>query len=159
MWCWRSPSDSKEIQPVNPKGNQPWIFIEGLMLKLKLQYFGYLMERTDWLEMTLMLGKIEAGGERDNRGWDGWTASPTQWTWVWVSSTSWWCTGKSGFLQSMGSQRGRHNWATELKQTCWGSLCRNSILKSLVSEDRHHACMGLPQAAWHSFRFFKIYII
>ena len=54
-----SPSDCKEIQPVNPKGNQSGIFLEGLMLKLKLQYFGHLMRRTDSLEKTLMLGKVE----------------------------------------------------------------------------------------------------
>ena len=60
-----SPLDCKEIQPVNPEGNQPWIFIGGLMLKLKLQYFGHLMRRTDSLEETLMLGKIE--GRRRGR--------------------------------------------------------------------------------------------
>ena len=54
-----SPLDCKEIQPVNPKGDQSWVLLEGLMLKLKLQYFGHLMGRTDSLEKTLMLGKIE----------------------------------------------------------------------------------------------------
>ena len=73
------------------------------MLKLKLQYFGYLMWRTDSLEKTLMVGKIE--GEGGDRGWDGWMASLTQWTWVWVSSGSWQWTGKPGMLHSMGSQR------------------------------------------------------
>ena len=58
--------------------------------------------------------RLKAGGEGDNRGWDGWTASPTWWKWVWVSSWSWWWTGRPGMLQSMGSQRIRHNWATEL---------------------------------------------
>ena len=56
----------------------------------------------------------KAGGEGDDRGWDGWMASPTQWTWVWVNSGSWRWTGKPGVLQSMGSQRVRHDWATEL---------------------------------------------
>ena len=67
LWCWRtlkSPLDCKEIQTVNPEGNQPWISIGRLMLKLKLQYFGYLMGRTDWFEKTLMLGKIENRRER-----------------------------------------------------------------------------------------------
>ena len=77
------------IQPVNPNGNQSWIFIGSTMLKLKLQYFGLLMQRTDSLEKTLMLGKIEGRRRRDDRGWDGWMASPTQWTWVWVNSGSW----------------------------------------------------------------------
>ena len=55
------------------------------------------------------------GGEGVDRGWDGWMASPTQWTWVWVNSGSWWWTGRPGMLHSMGSQRVRHNWATEHK--------------------------------------------
>ena len=58
--------------------------------------------------------RLRAGGEWDDRGWDGWMASPTQWTWVWVSSRSWWWTGRPGMLQSMGLQRVRHDWATEL---------------------------------------------
>ena len=70
--------------------------LEGLMLKLKLQYFGRLMWRTDSLEKTLMLGK--AGGEGNNRAWDGWMSSLTWWTWVWASSGSWWWTGTPGML-------------------------------------------------------------
>ena len=91
----------------------PEYSLEGLMLKLKLklQYFGHLMRRTDSLEKTLMLGKME------DRGWDGWMASPTQWTCVWASFGSWWWTGKPGVLQSMGSQRVGHDWATELNWT------------------------------------------
>ena len=61
--------------------------------------------------------RLKAGGEGDDRGWDGWLASPTRWTWVWVSSGSWWWTGKPGRLQSMGSQRVRHDWVTELNGT------------------------------------------
>ena len=90
----------------------PECSLEGLMLKLKLQYFGHLMWRFDSLEKTLLLGRI--GGRRDDWGWDGWMASPTRWTWVWVNSGSWWWTGRPGVLQFMGSQRVRHNWATEL---------------------------------------------
>jgi len=104
-----SPFDCKEIRPVNPKGNKSWI-LEGLMLKLKLQYFGHLIWRADSLEKTLMLGKIE--GRRRMRGRDGWMALLTQWTWVWASSGRWWRTGNPGVLQSMGSQRVGHNWAT-----------------------------------------------
>ena len=64
-----NPLDSKEIQPVHPKGDQSWCSLEGLMLMLKLQYFGHLMQRTDSLEKTLMLGRrLKAGGEGDNRG-------------------------------------------------------------------------------------------
>ena len=70
----------------------------GLMLKLKLQFFGHLMWRTDSFEKTLMLGKIEGRRRGDDRGWDDWMASPTQWTWVWASSRSWWWTGRPGVL-------------------------------------------------------------
>ena len=93
----------------------PGCSLEGLMLKPKLQYFGHLIWRVDSLEKTLMLGGI--GGRRrrgDDRGWNGWMASLTQWTWVWVNSGSWWWTGRPGVLQFMGSQRVGHNWVTEL---------------------------------------------
>ena len=92
------------------------------MLKLKLQYFGYLMQRTASFEKTLMLGKIEGGrrrGRQRMRWFDGIT---TQWTWVWVNSRSWWQTGRPGMLQSMGLQRVRHNWVTELNWTEQSSL-------------------------------------
>ena len=88
------------------------------MLMLKLQYFGYLMQRTDSLEKTRCWERLKAGGEGDNRGWDGWMASPTLWTWVWVSSGNWWWTGKPGVLQSMGSQRVGHDWTTQLNWIC-----------------------------------------
>ena len=123
-WCFwtvvlektlENPLDCKEIQPVHPKGDSPGCSLEGLMLKLKLQYFGHLMWRADTLEKTLMLERLRAGGEGDNRGWDGWMASPTQWTWVWVNSRSWWWTGRPGVLRFMGLQR--HDWATELNWT------------------------------------------
>ena len=87
----------------------PEYSLEGLMLKLKLQYFGHLMRRSDSLEKTLLLERLKARGEGDDRGWDSWMTSPTQWTWVWVNSRSWWCSGKPGMLQSMGSQRVRHD--------------------------------------------------
>ena len=58
--------------------------------------------------------RLRAGGEGDDKGWDGWMASPTWWTWVWVDSRSWWWTGRSGVLRLMGSQRVRHDWANEL---------------------------------------------
>ena len=63
--------------------------------------------------------RLKAGGEADNRGWDRWMASPTQWTWVWASSRKWWWTGKSGMLQSLGLQRVRHDWAMELNWWDW----------------------------------------
>ena len=70
-------------------------------------------ELTHWKRLWCWEG-LGAGGEGDNRGWDGWMASPTQWTWVWVNSRSWWWTGRPGVLRFMGSQRVGHDWATEL---------------------------------------------
>ena len=93
-----------------------------LMLKLKLQYFGYLMRRTELFEKTLMLGNMKAGAEGDDSGWDGWIASPTQWTWIWVNSGSWWQTGSPGVLLSIGSQRVRHDWLTKLNSTLFFTL-------------------------------------
>ena len=90
--------------------------LEGLLLKLKPQYFGHLIQRTDSLAKTLMLGKLEGGRRGDNRGWDSWMASPTQWTWVWASSGRWWSTRKPGVLQSVGLQRVRYDWETEQQQ-------------------------------------------
>ena len=89
------------------------------MLKLKLQFFGHLMRRTDPSVKTLVLGKIEAWGEGDDRGWDGWMALLTRWTWVWASSGSWWWTGKTGMLRSMRSQKVGYNWVTELTDCLW----------------------------------------
>ena len=129
LWCWKrlltvlwtirrsNQSILKEISP--------GCSLVGLMLKLKLQYFGHLMWRADSFEKTLMLGKIEGRRRGDDRGWDGWMASPTQWTWVWVNSGSWWWTGRPGVLRFMGSQRVRHNWTTKLTDwlTIWMAFC------------------------------------
>ena len=81
----------------------PEYSLEGLMLKLKLQYFGHLMQRTDSLEKTLMLGKIE-GRRRQGQQRMRWMASPTQWTWVWVNSGNYWWAGRTCLLRSVGSQ-------------------------------------------------------
>ena len=118
LWCWRRllrvPWTARRSNQSILKEISSEYSPKGLMLKLKLQYFVHLMRRANSLEKTMMLGKIEARGEEDNRGWDGWMASLTWWTWVWVSSGSWWGIGKHGVLQSMGSQRVRHDWATEM---------------------------------------------
>ena len=94
LWCWRRllrvPWTARRSSQSILKEISPGCSLEGLMLKLKLQYFGHLMWRVDSLEKALMLGGLGVGGEGDDRGWDGWMASPTRWTWVWVNSGSWW---------------------------------------------------------------------
>ena len=89
---------------------------------------------TSWEEMTHLKRpccwvRLKVGGEGDNRGWDGWMASLTQWTWVWVNSGSWWWTGRPGVLQSMRSQRVRCDWSTELN---WMEFERASLMAQLV---------------------------
>ena len=112
-----SPLDCKEIKPVSPKGRQSWIFIGRTDVEAEATIFGHLMWITDSFERSWCWERLKAGGKGDDREWDGWMASLTQWTWVWVSSRSWWWTGRPGMLQSMGSQRVRHDWATELNWT------------------------------------------
>ena len=121
-WCFwtvvmektlESPLDCKEIKPVNPKGNQ---------IHWKDWCWSWILQPPDaknWLTgKDRDAGKrLKAGGEGDGRGWDGWMASPTQWTWVWVNPGIWWWIGRPGVLQSMGLQRVGHNWETELNWT------------------------------------------
>ena len=131
LWCWgrllRVPWTAKRSSQSILKEISPGCSLEGLMLKLKLQLFGHLMWRTDSLKRSWCWERLKAGGEGEDRGWDGWMASPTQWTWVWVNSGSWWWTGRPGVLQSMGSQRVGHDWATELNWN-WGHYIRDLAL-------------------------------
>ena len=118
LWRWRRllrvPWTARRSNQSILKEISPGCSLEGIMLKLKLQCFGHLMEElTHWKRPWCWEG-LRAGGTGDNRGWDGWMVSPTQWTWVWVNSGSWWWTGRPGVLRFMGSQRVGHDWATEL---------------------------------------------
>ena len=118
LWCWRRllrvpwtarRSNQSILKEINPEYS-----LEGLMLKLKLQSLAtWCKELTLW-KRPWCWERLRSGGERDDRGWDGWMASPIQWTWVWVRSRSWQWTGKPDVLQSVRSQRVRHDWATEL---------------------------------------------
>ena len=111
---WESPGLQRSNQSIL-KEISPEYSLERLMLKLKLQYFGHLMQRADSLKKTLMQGKIEGRRRRGQPRMRWLDPSPTQWTWVWVDSRNWWWTGRPGVQWFMGSQRVGHDWATELK--------------------------------------------
>ena len=137
LWCWRRfltvhwtarISNQSILKEINPE-----YLLKRLLLKLKLQYFGHLMWRTDSFEKTLMLGRLKTG-EGDDRGWDDWMASLPQWTSVWVNSGSWWWTGRPGVLQYIGSQRRRHDWGSELNY-CIHIL--NASLEFLINFQIH----------------------
>ena len=107
-----SPLDCKEIQPAYPKGDQSWVFFGRTDAKAETLATSC-EELTQWKRLWCW-EELGAGGEGDNRGWDGRMASLTQWMWVWVNSGSWWWTGRPGVLRFMESQRVGHDWATEL---------------------------------------------
>ena len=124
-WCFwtvvlgktlESPLDCKEIQPIHSE-DQPWDFLGRNDAKAETAVIWPPHAKSWLIGKTLMLRGIGAGGEGDDSGWDGWMASLTQWTLVWVNSGSWWWTGRPGVLRFMGSQRIGHNWATELSWT------------------------------------------
>ena len=132
LWCWkrllRLPWTSRRSNQSILKEISPEYSLEELMLKLKLQYFGHLMRRTDSLEKTLCWERMKAGGEGDDRWWDGWMASLTQWTWIWANSGRWWRTGKPDVLQSMVPQRAGHDLVIEQQWTI--SKCYKDFLFS-----------------------------
>ena len=137
-WCFwtvvlrktlESPLDCKEIKTGNPKETDPEYSLEGLMLSLKLHYFDHMMWRDNALKKSLILGRIEGRRIRSKRRWDGWMASPIQWTWVWANSRSWWWPGRPGMLQNTGLQRVGHNLVIKQQQLlkgqklCYAMLC------------------------------------
>ena len=117
LWCWRIllriPQTARRSNPSILKEISPEYSLEELMLKLKLQYFDHLIQRAYSLEKPLMLGKTENRRRKGRHRLRWLDASPTQWTWVWVSSGRWWRTGKPGVLQSMRLQKVRPDWRTE----------------------------------------------
>ena len=135
-WCFwtvvlektlESPLDCIRFNQSILKEISPGHSLEGLMLKLKLQYFCPWCEDLTHLKRPRCNQKLRAEGE--GRGWDGWMASLTQWTWVWVNSRSWWWTGRPGVLQFMKLQRVGHDWETELN---WFLLLSNWTLPKLL---------------------------
>ena len=126
-WCFwtvvlektlESPLDCKEIQPVHPKGNQSWILTGRTDAEAKTPRLWPpdANNLAHW-KRPWCWERLKVGGEGDNRGWDGWMASLTRWTWVWASSETWWWTGRPGMQLTMGSQRVGHGWVTELNWT------------------------------------------
>ena len=130
LWCWRRllrvPWTARSSNQSILKEISPGISLEGMMLKLKLQYLATSCEElTHWKRFWCWEG-LGAGGEGDDRRWDGWMASKTWRTWVWVNSGSWWWTGRPGVLQFMRSQRVRHNWVN------WAEYSLNFTLPRII---------------------------
>ena len=123
LWYWRRllrvPWTARRFNQSILKEISPGCSLEGLMLRLKLRYFGHLMRRVDSLEKTLMLGGVGGRRRRGRQRMRCWMASLTRWTWVWVNSRSWWWTGRPSALWFMGLQRVGHDWVTELN---WNEL-------------------------------------
>ena len=120
LWCWRR---LLRVPWTARRSNQS-ILKEGLNIYWKEWCWSWNSDTlATWFKELIHWKRprcwesLKAGGEGDDRGWDGWMASPTQWKWVWVNSRSWWWTGRPGLLQSMESRRVRHNWSTELNWT------------------------------------------
>ena len=137
LWCWRRllrvPWIARRSNQSILKEISPGCSLEGLMLKLKLQYFGHLMQTLSHWKRSWCWERLKTGEEENDRGWDGWMASMTRWTWVWARFRSWLWTGKPGVLQSMGLQSVGHDWITELnwstpkfRSDVPGYFCRTS---------------------------------
>ena len=130
-------------EPLGLQGNQEnqsWIFVGRIDAEAETlnTLATWCKQLTHW-KRPWCWERLKAGGEGDDRGWDCWMASPTRWKWVWASSRSWWWTGKPGVLQSTGSQRVGHDWATEL--TDWlmlvnpGEVSTHDCAKQISQKD------------------------
>ena len=162
LWCWRRllrvPWTARTSNQFILKETSPGCSLKGLMLRLKLQYFRHLMQRVDSWEKWCWEG-LGAGGEEDNRGWDGWMASLTRCTWVWVNCRRWWRTGRPGMLQFMGLQRVGHDWVNELNWTdltCfqffakWRNVSRELVRKEKEKQTNKKKPCTFSMALWQS---------
>ena len=141
-WCFwtvvlektlESPLDCMEIQPVHPK-DQSWVFIGRTDVEAETPIFWPPDAKNEIIEKDLDTGKDWRREENGTTGWDGWIGSPARWRWAWVSSGSWWWTGKPGVLQSVRLQRVGHDWATELKLRCVVRVKHIYESRSVVSD-------------------------
>ena len=121
LWCWRRllrvPWTARRSNQSILKEISPEYSLEGLLLSWSSNTLATWCKELSHWKRPWCWERLKVGGEEDDRGWDGWMTSPTQWTWVWASSRSWWWTGKPGVLQSMGLQRVGHDWVIELNWT------------------------------------------
>ena len=117
LWCWRRllrvPWTARKSNKSIPKETSPDIHWKDRCWSWNSNTLATWCEELTHWKRPRCWERLKMGGEEDDRGWDGWMALPTQWTWVWVSSRIWWWTGRPGVLQSMGSQRVRYDWTTE----------------------------------------------
>ena len=142
-WCFwtvvlektlESPLVCKEIKPVNVL-NVHW---KDWCWNWNSNTLAIWCEELTHLKSPWCWERLKVGGEGDDKGWDGWMVSPTQWIWIWVKSGSWWWTGRPGVLQSTRSQRAGHNWTTELNWTTWErNHTLNSSLPSSLKTPTH----------------------
>ena len=132
LWCWgrllRVPWTARRSNQFILKEISPHIHWKDWCWSWSSSTLATWCEELTYWKRPWCWERLKAGGEADDRGWDGWMASPTQWTWVWLNSRIWWWTGKSGMLQSVGSQRVGHNWMTSLF---------------------HFACLQISSMLWH----------
>ena len=160
-WCFwtvvlektlESPFNFKEIKPVNPKGNESWIFFgrTDAETETPVLWPPDIKKKLTHSKRPWCWERLKVGGEGDDRGWDDWMASPTQGTWVWASSGSWWWTGRPGMLQSMGSQRVGRDWAAELKWTNETiGLARKFFW--LLSKNKRHNFLSHQELYWTAY--------
>ena len=169
-WCFwtvvlektlESPLACKEIQPVHPKGDQSWVFIGRTDTKAETLILWPPHAKSWFIGKDSDAGRhLGAWGEGDDRGWDGWMALPTRWTWVWVNSESWWWTGRPAMLRFIGSQRVGHDWVTEaLLDQLWSTRSFWAIFRGTSTLNfRYHSfnpnCYYFEHGVQYKFRKF-----
>ena len=133
LWCWRRllrvPRTTRRPKQSILKEISPEYSFKDWCCSWSSNIWAIWCEELTHWKRPWCCGWLKAGGEGDNRGWDGWIGSPARWTWVWVNPESWWWAGRPGVLQSMVSQRVAHNWATELNWTEWRVALARKLLQ------------------------------